>query len=180
MFHHHHHHHHQSLNWEGRWGTTDDFGLERDGLRQVVLCPRLTMRWQHTTIPFSCLVDYETNLVDPLVLLTHFSGHTQNCVWYPCRKLPNLADNTRSPNLWYKIAQLKILLENHSIHARKMGNHLTKSCWKITQLMQGKWGITSLNLVGKSLNSYKENGISQKFFFFVMLIVTYQNFITKK
>ena len=23
--HHHHHHHHQSLNREGRWGTTDDF-----------------------------------------------------------------------------------------------------------------------------------------------------------
>ena len=23
--HHHHHHHHQSLNCEGRWGTTDDF-----------------------------------------------------------------------------------------------------------------------------------------------------------
>ena len=24
-YHHHHHHHHQSLNREGRWGTTDDF-----------------------------------------------------------------------------------------------------------------------------------------------------------
>ena len=24
-YHHHHHHHHQSLNCEGRWGTTDDF-----------------------------------------------------------------------------------------------------------------------------------------------------------
>ena len=28
------------------------FDLARDGLRQVVLCPRLTMRWQHTTIPY--------------------------------------------------------------------------------------------------------------------------------
>ena len=25
IHHHHHHHHHQSLNREGRWGTTDDF-----------------------------------------------------------------------------------------------------------------------------------------------------------
>ena len=25
--HHHHHHHHQSLNREGRWGTTDDFAI---------------------------------------------------------------------------------------------------------------------------------------------------------
>ena len=28
------------------------FDLERDGLRQVVLCPRFTMRCQHTTIPY--------------------------------------------------------------------------------------------------------------------------------
>ena len=36
----HHHHHHQSLNREGRWGTTDDFATHYPlGLAELQACP---------------------------------------------------------------------------------------------------------------------------------------------
>ena len=34
-----HHHHHQSLNREGRWGTTDDFGNQFSTFSPVLHCP---------------------------------------------------------------------------------------------------------------------------------------------
>ena len=36
---HHHHHHHQSLNREGRWGTTDDFATSFLHFFPVLHCP---------------------------------------------------------------------------------------------------------------------------------------------
>ena len=35
----HHHHHHQSLNREGRWGTTDDFATQFSPFFPVLHCP---------------------------------------------------------------------------------------------------------------------------------------------
>ena len=44
--HHHHHHHHQSLNREGRWGTTDDFATSflHFSLFSTALCDLANLR----------------------------------------------------------------------------------------------------------------------------------------
>ena len=50
------------------------FDLGRDGLRQVLLCPRLTMRRQHTTIPYRIgrpRVNKDTRTEVSSVLLVH-------------------------------------------------------------------------------------------------------------
>ena len=68
--HHHHHHHHQSLNREGRWGTTDDFATSFPPFFPVLHCPLGLAERQACPFP---------NVVFPPLPLSAFSSSPFHC-----------------------------------------------------------------------------------------------------